>query len=278
MTPGTIRVRPSRIHWPCKVVDTPRLDAKDQCTLLLLKLLSKAESLPFRCWTSCSHLVYPHFKVTMQYKTLCTFQWPLPFFFCARPSRSSRHVNAFKRGISSVAGAKKRPVHHSTTTRPATLRFDRHWPTHDHRNQVAEDETPQVAMHDVHRLPRYLVHRLSPPPYIRYLLWYLHSGECLLLPFFIPTCMHGRRKGRNRPKKRLRSPNHGNYFHNYMYCSTGFLPPGSAAQKKITCFHPLGSFTLVTLPCRQFQVADIQLQSFTKMWALGCEKFLPGRV
>ena len=30
--------------------------------------------------------------------------------------------------------------------------------------QVAEDETPQVAMHDVHRLPRYLFHRLSPPP------------------------------------------------------------------------------------------------------------------
>ena len=32
--------------------------------------------------------------------------------------------------------------------------------------QVAEDETPQVAMHDVHRFPRYLSHRLSPPlPY-----------------------------------------------------------------------------------------------------------------
>ena len=29
--------------------------------------------------------------------------------------------------------------------------------------QVAEDENPQVAMHDVHRLPRYLFHRLSPP-------------------------------------------------------------------------------------------------------------------
>ena len=30
--------------------------------------------------------------------------------------------------------------------------------------QVAKDETPQVAMHDFHRLPRYLFHTLSPPP------------------------------------------------------------------------------------------------------------------